>query len=352
MVAFAHDEPEHSNARRLSEVAESYDVLRLPAWRNRIKAGLAFAGSTPLTHVLLDHPRARAVLATRVASFKPDVVLAFCSGMARFALEPPLAGLPLVLDMVDVDSMKWRELGATASWPRKLVYDREARCLADFERTACSRASSVAVISGREAQLLAEIGAGAPIVVPNGVDVQYFRRPDTMPRKARVVFTAIFDYPPNEAGALWTIEHVWPKVVRSNPDAELILAGARPTRALRHAASRSARVIVTGAVEDIRPYLWEASVAIAPLQVARGTQNKVLEAAAAGLRSVVTSAVMSGLPEPVGSWCTVAPDAERFADAIVEVLQQSGGNPGISLEVIGWERCLAPLLDALRRARA
>jgi sugar transferase (PEP-CTERM/EpsH1 system associated) len=344
VVALAHDDAEQSNAGRLGEVAESYDVLRLPGWRNRIRAGLALAGSTPLTHVLLDHPEAAALLTARVASFKPHVVIAFCSGMAPLALAPDVASLPFVLDIVDVDSAKWRDLSLAGPWPLRLVYAREARCLGRFERHACERASAVLAINEREA---AEVRALCPTarvaVVPNGVDLDYFRRPSGVERRRQVVFTAVFNYPPNEVGAMWTIAEVWPRVLAAHPDAELVLAGARPSAALRRAAKRAPRVTVTGTVDDIRPHLWSASVAIAPLSISRGTQNKVLEAAASGLPCVVTSKVAEGLPSVVLQRCRVADSSEEFADAIAEALGASASD-STSLEGLRWESTLAPLL--------
>jgi sugar transferase (PEP-CTERM/EpsH1 system associated) len=351
VVAFAHDDAEYSNASRLGDVAESYDVLRLPRWRNKIRAGLALAGSTPLTHVLLDHPDAAALLTARVASFKPHVAIAFCSGMARLAIEPPYGALPFVLDMVDLDSAKWRDLSRTAAWPLRDVYAREATCLARFERAASDRAESVLVINQREADELSTLAPSAPVrVVPNGVDIGYFQRPSQASRRPQVVFTAVFDYPPNEAGAIWTITDVWPKVLASHPEAELVLAGARPTRALHHLAARSPRVTVTGAVGDIRPHLWSARVGIAPLAVSRGTQNKVLEAVAAGLCGVVTPPVAEGLPPSVLEWCAVAETSEAFAAAIGRSLDSAASPPDGSLAGLRWESALEVLVECVRAA--
>ncbi len=123
-----------------------------------------------------------------------------------------------------------------------------------------------------------------------------------------MVFTGVFSYQPNEDGALWLIDHVWPRVRATVPQAHLTLVGMGPSPTLRRRAA-DAGVEVTGAVPDVRPYLWRAAVAVAPLETARGVQNKVLEAVAAGLPAVVTPAVFEGLPDAVRPACRVAADA-------------------------------------------
>src|SRR5204862_707554 len=128
----------------------------------------------------------------------------------------------------------------------------------------------------------------------------------------------VFSYGPNEAGALWLIEQVWPLVLQREPQAHLTLVGTGPGATLKNRAAR-AEVEVTGTVPDVRPYLWRAAVAVAPLDTARGVQNKVLEAVAAGLPAVVTPAVYEGLPDTVRPACRVAADAGGFAEAIAQL---------------------------------
>jgi sugar transferase (PEP-CTERM/EpsH1 system associated) len=352
LVSLAHDGHEAAEARRLAGVVDSVHVIRVARASRLAAATIAVAGDRPLTHALLDSPEMIPLLARVRREFEPEVVLAYCSGMARFAMQPPLAGLPFVLDMVDVDSFKWGELAAGSRGPRRWLYARESDALRRFEAQATRTAAATVVVSPREAEALRRIDpAFSPLVVPVGVDVTGFLNRQPPAAAPNVVFTGVFSYAPNLDGALWLIEEVWPLVRMRCPTARLTLVGSGPGRALRRRAAR-AGVEVTGAVADVRPYLWSAAVAVAPLQTARGVQNKVVEATAAALPSVVTPAVYEGLPESVRPACIVAGDARLFAAAIADLLalspaeRRARANRAV-LDELRWERALAPLRQIL-----
>jgi len=170
-----------------------------------------------------------------------------------------------------------------------------------------------------------------------------------------VIFTAVFDYAPNTEGALWFARRVWPLVRAARPMATLTLAGASPTRAIRQLASLDPSIEVTGAVPDMRPYLWRSAVAVAPLHQARGVQNKVLEAAAAGLPSVVTSPVWNGLPTEVHAACRRGDTPEQFAAQVIDLLAMAPQArrrhaERARLADLAWPKRLAPLVDLVERA--
>jgi glycosyltransferase involved in cell wall biosynthesis len=159
-------------------------------------------------------------------------------------------------------------------------------------------------------------------VVPNGVGLDEFRPPTPPSDEPRVTFCGVLSYRPNEEAALWLAQTVWPLIRARRPDARLSLVGSEPTAAVRHLAVADSTVEVTGTVPDVRPYLWRSAVAVAPLFVARGIQNKVLEAVAAGLPCVVTPAVLAGLPENVLPACLATTDPAEFAAAVVDLLDR------------------------------
>src|SRR5689334_5436606 len=177
LISLVHDADEAAQVDRVP-FASTVVGVRTSRAANIRRAAAGLLSGQALTHSLLDAPGLRHAVESMVASSRPDLVLAYCSGMARFALEPPLAGLPFVLDMVDVDSAKWQSLAHHAAWPRRWIYRREARTLRAFEARASERARAVTVVSTREQdELRALTTAAAAQVVPNGVELDAFAPP-------------------------------------------------------------------------------------------------------------------------------------------------------------------------------
>jgi sugar transferase (PEP-CTERM/EpsH1 system associated) len=356
VAALVHDNEEASHAGDLGGIAEHVITARVPRVRRAVRAAASLAARTPLTHALLDSPALVPALTRLVRQHRPDVTLAFCSSMARFAMASPLSDIPCVVDMIDADSAKWATLGEVGSMPLRWIYRREARLLGAFEVTAMQRAFSTLVVNEKERTALLALAPGSRVqVMENGVDLDSFTPPDPPLESASVVFCGVMNYSPNEAGAVWLANRVWPLVRSVRPDARLQIVGSTPSPQVRALASETTGVTVTGAVPDVRQYLWDAAVAVAPLQVARGVQNKVLEAVAAGLPCVVTQAVADGLPPEVAAACQVSGDAAQFAAAIGRLLalppaQRRAMASGTDLTRLQWSVRLRPLVPLLESA--
>jgi sugar transferase (PEP-CTERM/EpsH1 system associated) len=356
VVSLVHDEQEASQADRVRELGARVSVLPVPRWRNRLKAVPQLAGSRPLTHLLLDAPAMTATLESLVAQRAPDVVLAYCSGMARFALAQPLRKFPLVIDLVDVDSAKWAALLTGRSWPMRWIYQREAHRLSTFEHEAVMHARHTVVVNQREADLLVALAPQASIgILPNGVDVGGLA-PTSSPGEApHLVFCGVMNYAPNVDAVRWFARDIWPRIRAKRPDARFTIVGSDPVDAVRRLASPESGIAVTGWVPDVRGYLWNAAVSVAPLKTARGIQNKVLEAIAAGLPAVITSQVSEGLPPEVRSACRVADTPAGFADETLTLLQLSAIqrraiSASADLHSLSWDHQLEPLHQILESA--
>jgi sugar transferase (PEP-CTERM/EpsH1 system associated) len=356
VISLTHDRAERAEAETLRRLGVRVSTAGVPRLRNLVRAAASLMTDTPLTHLLLASPELAALVDDATRDWRPDVLLAYCSGIAPAALTPALAGIPLVVDLVDVDSAKWSAFAAEAAMPRRWVFEREARCLGAFERLLVETAAATTVVNERERTTLRRLCPNADVqVMPNGVDVDMFAPPDPPAGDDRVVFTAVFDYAPNADGALWFARQVWPQVLAARPGARLTLAGSSPTRAVRRLAEDDRSIDVTGAVPDIRPYLWRAALAVAPIAQSRGVQNKVLEAAAAGLPTVVTPAVWDGLPPEVLPAVRRAESADQFAAAVIELLSQSAAErrrqaAQARVSDLAWPTRLAPLVDLLASA--
>jgi sugar transferase (PEP-CTERM/EpsH1 system associated) len=355
LVSFVHDDDEARHTGEMKSLVSSVTAVRLPSWKNHVRAAAALPTARTLTHVLLDADELRTRLAELVSTRTPDIVLTYCSGMAQFALSQPLDRFPFVLDMVDVDSAKWGSLGEGARVPMGWVYRREARLLAGFEQSAARRAFSTVVVNEREREALLRLAPGARVdVIGNGVDVESLRPRNPPAHDPTVVFCGVMNYAPNEEAAVWLAREVWPLVRKGRPEAKLLLVGSAPSRSVRQLGDEPG-ITVTGHVDDVRPYLWGAAVAAAPLRVARGVQNKVLEAAAAGLPVVITPAVAEGLPTSVLAACDIADSARAFADALALQLNRTPEDrrrraAAANLESLSWEARLAPFRGLLQQA--
>ena len=353
LFSLVHDAEEKERTGNVDFVSAQRTVAVTPV-RNWLNGAVRMPGDRPLTHSLLDAGGLQKALEEFVAAVRPDAVLAYCSGMARFCLSEPLARLPFVLDMVDVDSQKWADLATRSGVLKRYVYAREARTLMAFERRAALAAKRTFVVNERECETLRAIAPGAHVEVSgNGIDLEAFARPANSEATNTVVFCGVLDYQPNTDGVIWFLNNIWPSVKQQVSDAEFEIVGSGRTAAIETAAAGHPGVRIAGRVAEVQPHLWRAGVAVAPLLVARGIQNKVLEALAAGLPTVVTPPVWDGLPNEVRPGCLQASDASQFTDAVVQLLRR---NPAqklayarqAALANLGWGPQLSGLVNALQ----
>jgi sugar transferase (PEP-CTERM/EpsH1 system associated) len=276
-----------------------------------------------LSVAAFDSGEFRRLVEARCRRDPPDAILVYTAVMAPYAEN---AGVPRLVDFVDVDSEKWKLYAARHRPPRSLVYAIEARRLAAFEDHVCRDFEHSASVSEMEKRILAARVPGLRhTVIPMGVDLEYFRPPaDSGGRggSARpvIVFVGVMDYFPNSDAVSWFAKRVFPLVRPRVPEVEFRIVGRRPSRAVR-ALAREPGVTVTGAVADVRPHLADATLAVAPFQITRGVQSKVLEAMASGLPVVGTRIAFQALGAGEKDGLRAADTPSALADEVVAVLR-------------------------------
>ena len=254
------------------------------------------------------------------------------SSMMTMYLDRP--GAPeLVADFCDVDSQKWAQYAEGRGWPASFIYGREARTLLAFERKMAARAAACTFVTPAEADLFARLApecASRLHAIGNGVDTDFFSPDRQRPNpygadEVPIVFTGAMDYWPNIDAVAWFAGEVMPQIVAAQPSARFYIVGMNPATTV--SALAGPHVVVTGKVPDVRPYVQHARVAVAPLRVARGVQNKVFEAMAMARPLVISSVVARGIQGAPMVEFDVAGDAREFSAKVLALSDTATGDP-------------------------
>jgi len=282
-----------------------------------------------------------------------DVIYVYSTAMMKYveSIDHPNK----FLDMQDVDSEKWAEYATKSPLFTRPIWSREARTMLAYERRATLACRQTFLVSEPECQRFRELAPEcAELVSPleMGVDLDYFSPAQNFPspfsqRGPNLVFVGNMDYWPNTDAAIWFHDQILPLVRREFPTVQFHIVGANPPQQLKSLA-RDPGVHVTGRVPDVRPYVRHADVSVAPLRIARGIQNKVIEAMAMGKPVVTTTKVAGAIRAEPGRDLLVAEDADTFAAQIAEVLSGRYADIGLAArraaeQGYAWRRTFARL---------
>ncbi|MEL7485578.1 MAG: TIGR03087 family PEP-CTERM/XrtA system glycosyltransferase [Pseudomonadota bacterium] len=315
---FIDDPADKRYKEYLESYCESAFIADLDPRLARMSALRAFASGAPLSFAYF-HSRRLAQWIDAVRARPLAAEFAFSSSMAPY-LEKSAGGRPRFVDLCDADSAKWREYAAQRSWPMSQVYRREARLLEREERRIINWADAAFAISEAEAETL-----GARAWFGNGVDADYFDPYadfDMTSNGAEFVFVGAMDYWANIDAVQWFANDVWPLIRARAPESRFAIVGARPASAVRALEQRDG-ICVVGRVPDVRPYIAKAKAVVAPMRIARGVQNKVLEAMAMGRPVAATTAAATGIECTTGDDIVIANAADDFASTCVALLEDN-----------------------------
>lgn len=352
LAFLAHTPPEPETLAVLQDRCARVAAVAVEPRRRWLRAAIRFAAGGTATEGLFASPRLRQTLRRWTDETRFDAVLVFCSSMVQYLDLPGLADVPVVIDLVDVDSQKWFDYAEHARGPKRWGFAAEGRRLRRLERSLPEAAAAITLVSQPEVDLYHRFcPADCVHAIGNGVDLAYFRpwRSEDEATTPTCVFVGALDYRANLDGITWFAERVWPAVRRRLPEARFLLVGGNPGRTARRLGAMPG-VELVGEVPDVRPYLAAATLSVVPLRVARGVQNKVLESLAMGKAVIASPQSVEGLALEPGEHVCLAATEQEWSDGVVTLLADAdrraqlgrAGRAEVERRYC-WDRQLEPL---------
>jgi sugar transferase (PEP-CTERM/EpsH1 system associated) len=267
-----------------------------------------------------------------------DAIICFCSSMAEYIFQTPrfksdnLGSVKLIMDYVDLDSDKWLQYSRYTRFLISWIYGLENKRLLEYEKKINKAFDHSVFVAQREVDIFAHKFTEIRniTVIPNGVRQDFFYpQPDSNGRNEKeteikespvLVFTGVMDYLANEDGVIWFSSRIFPIIKQEFPEIRFIIVGNRPTRKIRKLENIKG-ITVTGFVDNIREYYWMADICVIPLRIARGLQNKVLEAMACRKPVIATSNASKGILCDNEKDIIIADTESEFAEQVIRLLK-------------------------------
>ncbi len=321
---FVDDPDDERHVPKVRSMVQDLHISRLdPKWA-RVRSLRGLLTNEPLT-VTFYRDAALAQWVQRLRrERKVDALFVYSSSMLQYS-----AGfeLPMMIDFADVDSEKWRDYATRHRWPMSWVYARESRLLLDVERDGARRARWSVFATENEAELFRRVApesAERAAVLGNGVDAAYFEPDPARPSpyadgEIPLVFMGAMDYWPNVDAVVWFAQEMLPALRERFPKVRFHVVGRSPAPAVQQLAGP--HVNVTGTVPDVRPYVQHAAAVVAPLRLARGIQNKVLEAMAMARPVVAAAPCVAAIDAQEGRELFGATEAGEYVDILARLIE-------------------------------
>ncbi len=331
--AFVDDADDFKYQKEVDGICTSSCLLPLNSRRSKLKSLSGFFRGAPLTLPYYFDKQMQQWVDGVLADNVVDKALVFSSSMAQYLSGKRFDRIKRLIDFVDVDSDKWSQYSAQASPLMKFVYEYEARMLLAWEKKIAHEFDGSFFVSEKEAAMFKQLAPDLSQKVSyfnNGVDTDYFSpdhnfdSPYSDSCKA-LVFTGAMDYWANVDAVVWFANNVLPAISEKVDAVKFYIVGSKPDEKVKALAALP-NVEVTGAVDDVRPYQSHSAVAVAPMRIARGIQNKVLEAMAMALPTVVSSQGYEGISATPGQELLVVDETDAWVKAILGLLSSPDSN--------------------------
>ncbi|HJS21867.1 MAG TPA: TIGR03087 family PEP-CTERM/XrtA system glycosyltransferase [Steroidobacteraceae bacterium] len=325
--SFVDNPQDWAHAETLRQWCASLELRPLVPWRATLRSARGLFTGEPLTDPYYCDPVLHAWVKATLARESIEAIVVLSSSMAQYVPDARTRSTRCVVDFGDVDSDKWLQYSVDARWPMSWVYRREGLRLEQREGHIARMSHASVFVSHAEAEHFRRLHPDTRQqvhAVPNGVDSATFSPAHPFdspysPDERALVFTGVMDYRANVDAVTWFARDVLPAIRASEPRARFWIVGSNPTAAVRALATLDG-VTVAGRVPDVRPFLRHAAFAVAPLRLARGVQNKVLEAMAMARPVLATSAATRGIDAATPPGVVIADTAESLAHEALALL--------------------------------
>ncbi len=319
VASLARSASEARDGQGLQDYCEELLVGTIPRGRAAMQMVGCLATSSPSSMGYFHSGALRRRLNDLLKRRRFDLIFVHCSSVAGYVAN--VDGVPKILDFGDMDSQKWLLYARHRRPPLSFGYWLEGTKLQRAEVQLARRFDLCTCTTKAELDTLRGYGTGVPTGwFPNGVDADFFRPSDDPYDPDTISFVGRMDYFPNQQAVLMFCEQVLPAIRARRPRTRMRVVGAAPSRAIR-ALHGIDGVEVTGTVDDVRPYVHGSAMTVAPLRIARGTQNKILESMAMGVPVVASSMAVRGIDAVAPDHILAADAPEEFADAVVSLLE-------------------------------
>ncbi len=350
------DEPLHPDCEtELNSHCQDVQIEHLNPSRY-IHGAWSLATGRTATEGMFYSPRLMAGMANWCREVNFDAAIGFCSSVAPYLKIPQLKNVPKLIDLVDVDSEKFADYSINSSGIKSFLYHLEAKRLRSLEKSLGEQCQGVTLVTEPEAEIYRAFAPDAQVrAATNGIDLEFFDVQnsdvqDTEP--STCLFVGALDYPPNVDGIKWFCSQVWPTVKKEHSASQLLIVGRNPTSEVQ-ALNQLSGVDVFANVPDVRPYYHRASVSIAPLHLARGLQNKVLEALAMKTAVLSTPDAVEGIGLQ-NEQVMIASDPDDWSNALVKFFRDHEHRNSIAeagyqfvRDRHCWSSCLEPVAELL-----
>lgn len=350
------DEPVSKETRQaLNQVTHRLAIVPHTGARRYVRGALSLLSGKTVTEGLFESRVLKSLVRLWGAQTEYTAALASSSGIARYLQKPLLQHSGRIwVDLIDVDSQKWLDYAGSSRFPMSQVYGLEGARLRRLEIKLADTCDRLLVVSEAERQLFRDFCPTARVqAIGNGVDTAYFAPAPTEVTEHSCVFVGVLNYLPNSDAVRWFTQHVWARVRERFPDAVFRIVGKSPGPEVL-ALNAEPGVRVVGPVPDVRPWLNSSSCVVVPLRIARGVQNKVLEAMACGRPTICSPAPLKGLHVEPGLQLLQADSADDWVQQISMVFNERDRAEELGMAANAWVQlnhrwaaCLEPLTEIL-----